>query len=69
MSMWTLITDSLATWTLIIGLLASVALAVHMARVRDRSPTFWFWVALLVGPLAPLALVFLGEARRSAPAS
>jgi len=57
------------TWTLIIGSLASIALSAHMAQVRGRSPKVWFWVAFLVGPLAPLALVILGEAGRSAPAN
>jgi MFS family permease len=57
------------TWALIIGSLASMALADHMARVRGRSPRAWFWIAFLVGPLAPLELLALGQANRTAPAN
>lgn len=57
------------TWTLIIASLASIAAADHMARVRGRSPRIWFWIAFIVGPLAPLALLILGEAKRPAPAN
>jgi hypothetical protein len=39
-----------------------------MARERDRSTKVWFWTAFLVGPLAPLALLLLGQAKRSVPA-
>ena len=53
------------TWAFIIAFLASIALADHMARVRGRSPRAWFWIAFLVGPLAPLALLALGEAQES----
>ena len=56
------------TWTLIIGALASIALADRMARTRGRSPTIWFGIAFLAGPLAPLALLILGEAKHPAPA-
>ena len=49
------------TWTFIIVALASIPLAGQMARVRGRSPTTWLWIAALVGPLAPLALLVLGE--------
>ena len=55
------------TWTLIIGALASIALADRMARTRGRSPTIWFGIAFLAGPLAPLALFILGEAKHPAP--
>jgi hypothetical protein len=57
------------TWAFIIGSLASIALAHRMAGARGRSPGVWFWVAFLVGPLAPLALVILGKAKHPAPAS
>jgi hypothetical protein len=56
------------TWTLIVGSLASIALAVDMARLRGRSASIWFWIAFLVGPLAPLALLILGESKRRSPA-
>ena len=58
-------------WTFIVIFvsLASIALADHMARVRGRSPRAWFWIAFLVGPLAPLALIFLGETKHPAPAN
>ena len=49
------------TWTLVVASLASIALAHHMARARGRSPRTWFWIAFLVGPLAPLMLVILGK--------
>ena len=57
------------TWTIIVGALASIALADRMARTRGRSPTVWLWIAFLVGPLAPLALLVLGEAKHPAPAN
>ena len=56
------------TWALFIGALASIALADRMARTRGRAPTGWIWIAFLVGPLAPLALLVLGEAKHPAPA-
>jgi hypothetical protein len=58
-------------WTFIVVFvsLASIALADHMARVRGRSPKVWFWIAFLVGPLAPLALFFLGGAKHPTPAN
>ena len=43
--------------------LVSVLLAGHMARKRHRSVTAWAWVAVFVGPLAPLALHLLGKRR------
>jgi NO-binding membrane sensor protein with MHYT domain len=55
------------SWIFIIACLTSIALADHMARVRGRSPRAWFWIAALVGPLAPLALLILG--RRSEEAT
>ena len=53
------------TWTIIVGALASIALADRMARTRGRSPTVWFWIAFLVGPLAPLALLVLRGSKTS----
>jgi hypothetical protein len=55
------------TWLLIIASLASIPLAQQMARLRGRSPRGWFWIAFLVGPLAPLALLALGQTKRPAP--
>ena len=49
------------TWTIVVVSLASVALAHHMADARGRSTRTWFWVAMLVGPLAPLMLLILGK--------
>jgi hypothetical protein len=40
-----------------------------MARERGRSRRAWFWVAFLVGPLAPVALLLFGDAKRSIPAN
>jgi hypothetical protein len=61
--------DGLMSWLILIVSIASIPLAVKMARERDRSPKVWFWIAFLVGPLAPLVLLMLGEARRRAPAN
>jgi hypothetical protein len=49
------------TWTIVAASLASVALAHRMAHTRGRSPRIWFWIAILVGPLAPLMLLILGK--------
>lgn len=56
------------TWMFAIACLASIAVADHMARMRGRSPRIWFWIAILVGPLAPLALLILGQ-KHPAPAN
>jgi ABC-type microcin C transport system permease subunit YejB len=56
-------------WSLIIVFIASIPLAVKMARERGRSPKFWFWIAFIVGPLAPLMHLLLGQAKRSLPAN
>lgn len=56
-------------WSIIIVSIASMPLAAEMARKRERSPRSWFWIAFLVGPLAPLVLLLLGQARRSVPAN
>ena len=45
---------------IVIVSLGSIPLAVSMARTRARSPRLWFWIAFLVGPLAPLLLALLG---------
>lgn len=57
------------SWLIVIVSIASMPLATEMARQRGRSSKIWFWIAFLVGPLAPLALLILGEARRRAPAN
>jgi hypothetical protein len=57
------------SWFLFIVFFASIPLATEMARERGRSRQVWFWVSFLVGPLAPLALLLLGDARRSIPAN
>ncbi|PJG53535.1 hypothetical protein CVM73_20380 [Bradyrhizobium forestalis] len=45
--------------------LASVPLATEMARERGRSRKLWFWMAFCGGPLAPSALLVLGDRRDS----
>jgi hypothetical protein len=54
--------DWLSLVVLIVSL-AAMPLAVKMARARARSPRLWFWIAFLVGPLAPLLLVIIGRRR------
>ena len=39
-------------------------LAGAMAQERNRSLRTWLWIAVAVGPLAPLALLILGDAKR-----
>lgn len=53
------------SWLILIVSIASIPLAGEMARERARSRKAWLWIAALVGPLAPLALLILGEARTS----
>ena len=55
-------------WLFLIICLVSIPLSAEMARERGRSPRVWFWIAFLVGPLAPVALLLLGDARRSVSA-
>ncbi len=55
-------------WITLVVFVASIPLAGEMARQRNRASKTWLWVAAAVGPLAPLALLVLGEAR-PAPAS
>jgi hypothetical protein len=45
----------------------SIALAGHMARARNRSSRTWLWTAVLIGPLAPLVLIFLGKPDGAGP--
>ena len=51
-------------WAILIVSLASLPLAAAMALERDRSAKFWVWIAFVVGPLAPLTLLLLGQAKR-----
>jgi hypothetical protein len=39
----------------------SMPLAANMARARARSSRLWFWIAFIVGPVAPLLLLVLGR--------
>ena len=52
--------DWLSLIVLVVAL-GSLPLTVNMARARARSPRLWFWIAFLVGPLAPLLLMLLGR--------
>jgi hypothetical protein len=56
-------------WPIFIVSIASIPLAGAMAGERHRSSRVWFWTAVLVGPIAPLALTILGDARDGAPAN
>jgi hypothetical protein len=56
----------MASGIFVIVSIGSIPLAGAMARERNRSSRRWLWAAAVVGPLAPLALLFLGDARRSA---
>jgi hypothetical protein len=49
-------------WLFVVVSIGSIPLAGAMARERGRSSTKWLWVAAAVGPLAPLALLILGDA-------
>jgi hypothetical protein len=40
-----------------------------MARERNRSSKRWLSIAVGVGPVAPLVLLILGDAKRPASAS
>ena len=53
----------MGTWLFVIIAIASIPLAGAMARERNRSSKAWFWIAVAVGPLAPLALLILGDAK------
>lgn len=56
-------------WLFVIVSIGSLPLAGAMARERNRSPRRWVWIAAIVGPLAPLALLILGDAKRPASAN
>ncbi|SFO66838.1 hypothetical protein SAMN05216330_10470 [Bradyrhizobium sp. Ghvi] len=47
-------------WLFVIISIGSIPLAGAMARERSRSSRAWFWIAVVVGPLAPLMLLILG---------
>jgi hypothetical protein len=51
----------MAWWLFVIVSIASIPLAGAMARERNRPSKRWLWIAVAVGPLAPLALAILGE--------
>jgi hypothetical protein len=53
-------------WLFVIVSIGSIPLAYAMAQERQRSPKRWFWIAAVVGPLAPLALLILGDAKKPA---
>src|SRR5262249_33427323 len=61
--------DGRMWWFILIVSLASIPLSAVMAEERERSPRAWAWVAALVGPFAPLLLLLLGRAKRTAPAN
>lgn len=56
-------------WIFVIVSIGSTPLAYAMAAERNRSSRRWFWIAVVVGPFAPLALLFLGDARRQVEAN
>ena len=60
--------DSVSLLIFSIVSLASIPLAGAMARERNRPSKTWLWIAVAVGPLAPLALLLLGD-KRPAPAN
>jgi hypothetical protein len=57
----------MAWWLFVIISIVSVPLAGTMAHERNRSIKGWLFTAVVVGPLVPLALLFLGDAKRPAP--
>jgi hypothetical protein len=56
-------------WVVQLLLLATIPLAAEMARERNRSARGWAWTAVLIGPLAPVALFLMGDAKHPAPAN
>ena len=50
-------------WLFVIISMGSIPLAGAMARERNRPSRKWLWIAVAVGPLAPLALLILGDER------
>jgi len=57
----------MAYWVFVIVSIASIPLAGEMARERNRPSKTWLWIAVVVGPIAPLLLLVLGD-RRAEPA-
>jgi hypothetical protein len=57
------------SWFIVIVSLLSIPLSAEMAQEHERSPRAWAWIAAMVGPLAPLLLLLLGQAKRSVPAN
>jgi hypothetical protein len=55
------------SWLFLIICLGSIPLSAEMARERGRSTKAWLWVAVFVGPLAPLALLLVGQKSRAVP--
>ena len=55
----------MAWWLFCIVSIASIPLAGAMARERNRPSRRWLWIAVAVGPFAPLALLVLGDLRPS----
>jgi hypothetical protein len=55
-------------WFIVIVSFISIPLSAMMAEERERSPRAWAWTAAVVGPLAPLLLLLLGQAKRSVAA-
>ena len=55
-------------WLFQLASLAAIPLAARMACDRSRSARAWAWIAVLIGPLAPLVLVILGETKHPVPA-
>ena len=55
-------------WLVFIISIASIPLAGKMAQERARSFRIWLWIAAFAGPLAPLALLILGDAEHRAQA-
>lgn len=49
-------------WLFVVISVGSIPLAGAMARERKRPSARWLWIAVAVGPLAPLALLVLGDA-------
>jgi hypothetical protein len=56
-------------WFIVIVSLISIPLSAMMAEERERSPRAWALTAAVVGPLAPLLLLLLGQAKRAVPAN
>jgi hypothetical protein len=56
-------------WFIVIVSLLSIPLSAAMAEERQRSPRAWAWTAAAVGPLAPLLLLLLGQAKHAVPAN